>query len=159
METSAQFKDVLRTKVVRCGNAYAEIRAKVGFIDGLSTSNQSAIKIFWRRKQNGHLLETAQYAETLREQTRKVRGPVIARSQRNSFQRGRRTTPIVASVVQQRSGCQKHSSCYPNVKEKILSPQGSYGNCNKTKQATHFCMCLAKASRMELANILSSTVS
>lgn len=56
-ETSVQFADVLRTKVVQCENVYLVESTKGIFIDGLPANIQSAVRMFWSREQNAHLLE------------------------------------------------------------------------------------------------------
>lgn len=65
METSVQFVDALRSRFIQCGNAYPEVLTKEVFVDSLRASIQSTVKMFWRRKQVAHLLETAQYKNTL----------------------------------------------------------------------------------------------
>lgn len=46
MKASVKFAKVLRSKVVRCGNAHPEERTKRKVIDGLPANIQSAIRMF-----------------------------------------------------------------------------------------------------------------
>lgn len=73
IETSVQFADVLRTKVVCCGNAYLKERAKKVFSDGLPVNSQGAIRVSWRWKQAAHLLDIAQYEPSGGYSKRKLR--------------------------------------------------------------------------------------
>lgn len=78
METSVEFANVLRLKVVLCGNAYRKPRTKGVFIDGLPAKDQSAESLFWDQEQDAHVLETAQYADTLLEHIRGGLSPMVA---------------------------------------------------------------------------------
>lgn len=71
-ETSVQLTDVLRTKVVQCGNAYPEEGTKGIFIYSSSANIQSAIQMFWGCEEDAHLLKNLQCADTLLEETLQV---------------------------------------------------------------------------------------
>lgn len=59
-EASLQLADILRSKDVRSENAYPKKRTRRVFIDGLPVNTQSAVRMFWGRAQNFHLLLTVQ---------------------------------------------------------------------------------------------------
>lgn len=89
MEALVQFADLLRSKVVHCGNVYPEMRANGGFIDGLPANIRSTLRTAWGHQKDAHLLETAQYADPLLEQTRHVPSHEVASAYKNCFRRGR----------------------------------------------------------------------
>lgn len=81
----------------RCENAYLEERTKVVVIDGLPTSIQCKVRIFYGREQETHLLETAFEAGTLEKQTRQLLRPVVTQIERSGFDRGLQTSPVAVT--------------------------------------------------------------
>lgn len=150
METSIQVSDVLRSKVVRCKNAYPEERTKKAFIADLPASIQSAVRKFWEREQNAHLLKVAQYVNTVLEKTRQVPSHVLGPIWRNCFQRGRRKVSIVAAVAEQRFESPRDIYCITkNARETFLSKRGIYASGYKTEQATRCRLSVAKDHKMK----------
>lgn len=105
-ETSVQFTDVLRITVARRGNGSPEQWKNGIFIDGLPTSIQSAVCMFWGREQDAHLLEIAQYADKLLEQRLQAPEPTRGASFRTQNEGGRRSN-LVAKVWIQSSRTQQ----------------------------------------------------
>lgn len=76
METSVQFADVFRSKIVRRENAYLEGRTKRVFNDRFTVNIQRAVWIFRDHEQDKDLSETAQHSDTLLKEIRQV--PILA---------------------------------------------------------------------------------
>lgn len=130
MKTSTQSADVLRWKVVRCRNTCSEEHTKGVFIDGQRVNIQSEIRMFWGCEKDEHLLETAQFADMLLEQSCQVPSSVLALVHKNCFQRGRQTTPTLAAVGERRSESFKNSHyAMQTLRERSPLKKRSYGNC------------------------------
>lgn len=84
-ETSVQFAEVLRDKVVRCGNAYPEERTKRIFIERLLSNIQSAVRMFRAREREDHLSKLAQCADTLLELTRQTPASLTPKYQKSRY--------------------------------------------------------------------------
>lgn len=126
------------------------MRTEEVFTDGLILNMQIAVEILWGREQDAHLLKIVQYADMLLEQTRQVLSTVMASFQRNCFQRGHRTTPVVDAEAEQRFGFVRNS-CYviQSQREKSLPKKGSYDNDYRIQSVTHCHVCLAKVRPVE----------
>lgn len=95
----AQFANVLQLKVVGLVNDCFHDHTERVFIDGLQTSFQCAIGTCWGRKQDAHLSENAQYANTLLKHTGEVPSTAVASFRKNCIQRSFFATPIKIAVA------------------------------------------------------------
>lgn len=98
MEAPVQFADILRPKVIRCGNAYPKERTMRAFIYSSSASIQSAAGMFWGREQDADFLKIVQYTATLLKQARQVPSPATTQNQRSRFDKSRAASQVVATV-------------------------------------------------------------
>lgn len=103
IETSVQFADVFRSKVVCRESSYPEESTKGVFIDGIPANIQGVVVLFWSCEHDAHLLEFAQNADTLLEQVRQVLSSLIATAQKNRLLNDRQAAPILAALAKQRS--------------------------------------------------------
>lgn len=77
------FAVILRTKVVRCVNAYLKETKKGIFIHFPLTNIHNFVQKFWVGERNAHLLKISQHADTLLEQRLQVGEPArVASSNR-----------------------------------------------------------------------------
>lgn len=64
-ESAIQFADAVCLKAIGCGNAYSGGRIKNVFTEGLPLTFHSSAGMFWGRALKAHLMELAQYANTI----------------------------------------------------------------------------------------------
>lgn len=67
-DSAIQFADAVRFKAVRCCSTYPDERIKEEFINGLPLFIRSGVRMFCGRELEAHLLDPAQYANTLLDQ-------------------------------------------------------------------------------------------
>lgn len=85
MKTFKKLVGDLRSKTVRCGNAYSNVHTKNVFVAGVPGNIDIAKRMPWIRKQDVYLLYTARYTVTVLEQARQVPNSRVALVQRNRF--------------------------------------------------------------------------
>lgn len=107
-------------------------------------------KLFCGCEPDLHVLETAQYADKLLEETRHVPNPVMVPVYRNRFKEGLRTALILATSAKQRSRSPRNTRCVLlSSREKSLAKQESYGSNYGVQKAASCWMWLARNHRMK----------
>lgn len=92
-------------------------RTKNVFIDGLEDNLQITVRVFKGRVQDAHLLEVAQYADTLPEETRRVPSLAVRQNQRSRFDKVLQSSRVAATVGETK-GQVPRSSNHCNPKQK-----------------------------------------
>lgn len=120
------------------------------FIVGPPGNIQSAVCMFYGREQETHLLELAQYADTLREQTRQAPDPIITRVWKNRFERDGRANAIEATVAEpQAQSLPQISSLMSRTKEKTPPRNRSGANFGINQEVGRCRVLLALDHAME----------
>lgn len=149
-ETSVQFAYALRSKAVRCEDAYPKELTTVVFIDGVPANVQSAVRMFWSREQDANLLEIAKYADVLLEQTRRVRTYLAIPVRKDRFEWNRQTTHMLATVAESRSQFPKNIiDVRQKFREKSSPKSGTNRIDGRSQPVRHRRVCLAKDYQTE----------